>query len=52
VEAGPFGDGTGRVAVCHSHHRTDGPVIVYTKAEWDAFIAGVKALEFDFNAVE
>jgi hypothetical protein len=49
VEAGPFADGTGRVAVRHSHHRTDGPVIVYTRAEWDAFIAGVKANEFDFH---
>lgn len=50
VEAGPFNDGTGRVAVRHSHHRQDGPVIVYTKLEWDAFIAGVKDNEFDFHA--
>jgi hypothetical protein len=50
VEAGPFADGTGRVAVRHSHHRTNGPVIVYTAVEWDAFIAGVKDNEFDFKA--
>ncbi|HEX6076634.1 MAG TPA: DUF397 domain-containing protein [Micromonosporaceae bacterium] len=50
VEAGPFNDGTGRVAVRHSHHRQDGPVIVYTKPEWHAFIAGVKDNEFDFHA--
>lgn len=50
VEAGPFGDGSGRMAVRHSHHRTDGPVIVYTRPEWDAFVAGVKDGEFDFHA--
>lgn len=50
VEAGPLNDGTGRVAVRHSHHREDGPVIVYTKPEWDAFVAGVKDGEFDFHA--
>ncbi|HEX6076636.1 MAG TPA: DUF397 domain-containing protein [Micromonosporaceae bacterium] len=49
VEAGPFCDGTGRVAVRHSHHRQDGPVIVYTRREWEAFIAGIKGQEFDFN---
>jgi predicted secreted Zn-dependent protease len=49
VEAGPFNDGTGRVAVRHSHHRESGPVVVYTRAEWDAFIAGVKHNEFDFR---
>lgn len=47
VEAGPLDDGTDRVAVRHS---TDpaGPVIVYTKPEWEAFVAGVRAGEFDF----
>jgi hypothetical protein len=25
----------------------DGPVLVFTGAEWDAFVAGVKAGEFD-----
>lgn len=47
VEAGPLNDGTGRVALRHSRH-PDGPVIVYTRADWDAFVAGVKADEFDF----
>lgn len=50
VEAGPLNDGSGRVAVRHSHHRQDGPVIVYSRADWNAFIAGVKDDEFDFNA--
>ncbi|MGC5011884.1 DUF397 domain-containing protein [Streptosporangium sp. DT93] len=47
VEAGPLGDGSGRVAVRHSRH-PDGEVIVYTRAEWEAFIGGVKDGEFDF----
>jgi hypothetical protein len=49
VEAGPLSDGTGRVAVRHSHH-PDGSVIVYTRDEWDAFLAGAKDGEFDFTA--
>jgi len=48
VEAGPLNDGTGRVALRHSQH-PDGPVIVYTRAEWDAFLAGAKDNEFDFT---
>ncbi|MEO3922884.1 DUF397 domain-containing protein [Micromonosporaceae bacterium B7E4] len=48
VEAGPLADGSGRVAVRHSHH-PDGPVIVYTRDEWDAFLAGAKDGEFDFR---
>jgi hypothetical protein len=47
VEAGPLADGTGRVAVRHSRHR-DGEVIIYTRAEWEAFVVGVKDGEFDF----
>lgn len=27
----------------------DGPILVYTPAEWDAFIAGVKDGEFDLD---
>ncbi|MBF8185565.1 DUF397 domain-containing protein [Nonomuraea sp. K274] len=46
VEAGPLNDGTGRVAVRHS--KQQGDPIVYTKAEWQAFLAGVRAGEFDF----
>jgi hypothetical protein len=49
VEAGPLNDGTGRVALRHSKH-PDGPVIIYTRAEWDAFVAGVKDNEFNFGA--
>ncbi|WP_440064448.1 DUF397 domain-containing protein [Streptosporangium sp. OZ121] len=48
VEAGPLGDGSGRAAVRHSH-RPDGEVIVYTRAEWEAFVGGVKDGEFDFS---
>ncbi|WP_422770872.1 DUF397 domain-containing protein [Plantactinospora sp. WMMC1484] len=47
VEAGPLGDGSGRVAVRHSR-APEGAVIVYTRAEWDAFLAGAKDGEFDF----
>ncbi|MFK3981840.1 DUF397 domain-containing protein [Micromonospora sp. NPDC050397] len=47
VEAGPLGDGSGRVAVRHSRN-PDGGTIVYTREEWDAFVAGVKDSEFDF----
>ncbi|MFC4901598.1 DUF397 domain-containing protein [Streptosporangium amethystogenes subsp. fukuiense] len=47
VEAGPLADGSGRVAVRHSR-RPGGEVIVYTRAEWEAFIGGVKDGEFDF----
>jgi hypothetical protein len=49
VEAGPLNDGTGRVAVRHSKH-PDGPTIIYTRAEWDAFLSGAKDNEFDFPA--
>ncbi len=49
VEAGPLADGSGRVAVRHSHH-PEGAVVVYTRAEWDAFLTGVKDGEFDFAA--
>jgi hypothetical protein len=45
VEAGPLNDGTGRVALRHSQH-PDGPVIIYTRTEWDA---GAKNNEFDFT---
>ncbi|MEU8799630.1 DUF397 domain-containing protein [Spirillospora sp. NPDC048819] len=47
VEAGPLTDGTDRVAVRHSH-RPDAEVILYTRAEWQAFLAGVRNGEFDF----
>ncbi|MET8863486.1 DUF397 domain-containing protein [Nonomuraea sp. NPDC004580] len=47
VEAGPLQDGSGRVAVRHSKLRDT--VIVYTGAEWRAFVDGVRAGEFDFS---
>lgn len=47
VEAGPLTDGTDRVAVRHSH-RPDAEVILYTRPEWEAFLAGVRNNEFDF----
>lgn len=47
VEAGPLTDGSERVAVRHSR-RPDAEVIIYTRAEWEAFISGVKSGEFDF----
>lgn len=47
VEAGPLHDGSGRVAVRHSR-RPDAETIVYTRGEWEAFVAGVRAGEFDF----
>ena len=49
VEAGPLNDGTGRIALRHSKN-PDGPVIVYTRAEWDAFLDGTKDGEFGFRA--
>ncbi|HWE89163.1 MAG TPA: DUF397 domain-containing protein [Pseudonocardiaceae bacterium] len=47
VEAGPLPDGSGRIALRHSHFRGES-VIVYTREEWDAFLAGAKSGEFDF----
>ena len=38
---------TGEVAVRNSRH-AEGPVIVYTRAEIDAFLGGVKDGEFDY----
>ncbi|WP_199035305.1 DUF397 domain-containing protein [Glycomyces salinus] len=48
VEVGPLSDGSGRVALRHSQH-PDTSVIVYTRAEWDAFLAGARDNEFDFT---
>ncbi|GAA2718202.1 DUF397 domain-containing protein [Actinocorallia aurantiaca] len=47
VEAGPLADGSERVAVRHSL-RPGAEVIVYTRGEWEAFVRGVRAGEFDF----
>ena len=48
VEVGPLDDGSGRVAVRHSHH-PDGDVIVYTQGEWEAFTRGVIDGDFNFS---
>ncbi|MFY1671151.1 DUF397 domain-containing protein [Plantactinospora sp. WMMB334] len=47
VEAGPVLDGSGRIAVRHSK-APQAAVIVYTREEWDAFLAGARDGEFDF----
>jgi hypothetical protein len=44
VEIARLDDGT--TAVRHSH-QPNGPVIVYTPSEWDAFLKGVRDGEFD-----
>jgi hypothetical protein len=41
----------GRVAL-RASGETDGPVVLFTPAEWVAFVAGVKAGEFDDLADE
>lgn len=46
VEAGPILDGSGRVAVRHSHH-PDGDVLVYEGPVWISFISQVKGSCFD-----
>jgi len=38
--------GPGWTAVRHSKHHT-GPMLVFTDGEWEAFLAGAKAGEFD-----
>lgn len=40
----------GRVGVRHSR-RPDDAVIVYSRSEWEAFLAGVKAEEFEVGTV-
>jgi hypothetical protein len=44
VEAASLGDG--RIAVRDSKD-PDGPALVFSPEEWSAFVAGVKAGEFD-----
>ncbi|QSB04297.1 DUF397 domain-containing protein [Natronoglycomyces albus] len=48
VGVGPLADGSGRVAVRHSHH-PDGSVFVYTQDEWASFLTGIEPGEFDFS---
>lgn len=35
------------VIVMRDSKHPDGPVLVFTRAEWDAFVAGAKDNEFD-----
>lgn len=49
VEAGPLEDGSGRVAVRHSHH-PGGTTFVCARAAWAAFVGRVKHGDFDFSA--
>jgi hypothetical protein len=37
----------GRVAVRDSKDRACGPALIFTRSEWDAFLAGTKKGEFD-----
>ncbi|HEX5494061.1 MAG TPA: DUF397 domain-containing protein [Mycobacteriales bacterium] len=46
VEAGRLTDGSGRVAVRHSKHRT-GPTLVYTREQWTIFLTAVKTHRLD-----
>jgi len=47
VEAGALPDGSGRVAVRHSHH-PDATVLVYTADDWCGFLTALHHGEFDF----
>lgn len=37
----------GRVAVRDTKDRTSGPALIFTRSEWNAFLAGAKNGEFD-----
>lgn len=45
VEVSHLGDG--RVAVRDTKDTASGPVLIFTRPEWDAFLAGAKNGEFD-----
>jgi hypothetical protein len=45
VEVSHLSDG--RVAVRDTKDRASGPVLVFTRSEWDAFLTGAKNGEFD-----
>lgn len=47
VEAGPVRDGSGRVALRHSHHPR-GQAFAYGADEWRAFLDDVKQGTYDF----
>lgn len=48
VEVAFVHNGT-RIAVRDSKHR-HGPVLMFTRAEWEAFLGGVRGGEFDLSA--
>lgn len=50
VEAGSLPDGSGRIAVRHSHH-PDGTAFAVGSSAWAAFVGGVKNGEFDLGLV-
>jgi hypothetical protein len=41
---------TGKVAVRDSKNR-EGPILLFTPIEWDAFLSGVRSGEFDLTAL-
>jgi hypothetical protein len=43
---GPEGDGKTYIAMRNSAH-PEGPILTFTEAEWDAFVAGARDGEFD-----
>ncbi|MFI6792372.1 DUF397 domain-containing protein [Nonomuraea sp. NPDC050383] len=48
VEVAPLGDGS---VALRDGKVQDGPVLVFTSAEWEAFVAGVREGEFDVDAL-
>lgn len=48
VEAGPLLDGSGRVAVRHSHH-PDGTILIYHHTAWTTFLSQAKEGKFGFT---
>jgi Domain of unknown function (DUF397) len=42
-------DGTGRIGVRDSKQGGLSPVLVFSRGEWDAFLSGAKAGEFDLS---
>jgi hypothetical protein len=45
IEVGQLGDGS--IAIRHSKHEPGAATLLFTGREWEAFVAGVKAGEFD-----
>ena len=43
----PAEDGSGDVAIADSKEGQDGPIQVYSRGEWIAFLVGVKRGDFD-----